>query len=137
MSEFHKIGEAIINEHPAVFELVLSDILPYIDPKDYGLNEPGINPEDYYITSGDAIEKAKILKRDLFKHLEEIRNRIHESGGKQKLTNMADYESAIAYCAAQSEVLIEKLQSAKADNCFLETEWDNHHLLCIPKNPRR
>lgn len=135
MSEFHKIGEEIIGDHPAVFELVLSEILPYIDPRDYDLTEKGINPQDYYITSGDAIEKAKILRRDLIRHLEEIKNRLYESGIKP--TGISDYESAITYCVKQSEVLIEQLQIAKAGNCFLETEWDNHHLLCIPKNPRR
>jgi hypothetical protein len=47
-----------------------------------------------------------------------------------------EYEAAIWRAAGNSRRLLNLLQKAKGENCFLETEWDNHRLLCIPKNPR-
>lgn len=156
MSDFHKVGEKIVGDHPAVFELVLDDILPFVNPKDYNVDENGINPRDYFITSGDAVEKAKVLEKDLWKYAGEVRRKTCElisveydvnTQEAQKMyqdgvrpsepKGFAEYESAIWSCAGKSRSLLNSLLKAKSDNCFLETEWDNHKLLCIPKNPRR
>lgn len=157
MSDLHKVGDKIVGDHPAVFELVLADLLPFVDPKEYGIrDEKGINPHDYFITSGDAVEKAKVLEKDLWRYAGEVRRKAYELIASEynvdmqeaqkmyrdgirpsKPNKFADYESAIWSCAGKSRSLLNALFKAKAENCFLETEWDNHKLLCIPKNPRK
>lgn len=157
MSNHHKVGEKIVGDHPTVFELVLDEILPFVDPKKYGINdEKGINPHDYFITSGDAVEKAKVLEKNLWQYAGEIRHKAYELIAVEHKINMqeaqklyrdgvrptkpskfAEFESAVWSCAGKSRSLKNALIKAKADNCFLETEWDNHRLLCLPKNPRR
>jgi len=32
--------------------------------------------------------------------------------------------------------LLRRLREARGTDCFLETEWDDHKLLCVAKNPR-
>lgn len=157
MSDYHKIGDKIVGEHPAVFELVLEDHVPFVDPKKYGLRkESGVNPRDYFITSGDAVEKAKVLEKDLWRYAGDIRRKAYELIASEygidlqeaqkmyrdgtrpsKPKKFGEFESALWSAAGKSRSLLNALGKAKAENCFLETEWDNHCLLCIPKNPRR
>jgi hypothetical protein len=35
-----------------------------------------------------------------------------------------------------AKTLLALLKKFRGKNCFLETEWDSHRLLCIAKNPR-
>ena len=78
MSDYHKVGDKIIGDHPAVFVLVLEEHVPYVNPKEYGIDEDGINPHNYFITSGDAVEKAKILERDLWSYAGDTRRKACE-----------------------------------------------------------
>lgn len=157
MSDYPKIGDRIVGDHPAVFELVLDEHVPFVDPKHYGIkNEEGINPRNYFITSGDAVEKTKILDRDLWKYAGDTRKKAYEiiasehNIGLQEAQKMyrdgtrpskpkrfSDYEKALWSAAGKARALLNALIKAKAENCFLETEWEHHRLLCIPKNPRR
>lgn len=154
---YHKIGETITDPPPAVFELVLTDHVPWVNPSDYGLDVTGINPNDYFITSGDAVEKAKILDRDLWQLAGFLRKELFrllmeehqctQAKAQELFKNdirpssqprLGEYEAEVWKAAGQSRKLINALKTAKGSNCFLETEWNNNHcLLCIPKNPRR
>lgn len=129
-----KVGEPA-GEKQTVFELVLSDHIEYIDPSEYGLKkEKGIDPNYYFITSGDAVEKAKVLERDMWKYAGELSKRAKE---KPKDKKLQAYRAAIYKQAGRARALLNVLIKTKGDNCFLETEWENHRLKCAQKNPRR
>lgn len=158
--ELLKIGEPIPEPPPSVFELVVEDHVAFVNPKSYGLSSAGdladcINPADYFVTSGDAVEKAKILEKDIWHLAGELRKRSYALLEKEHGCTSAkaqalfrdgvrpsrpkrfhEYESAVWKAAGQARKLLNALQKAKGENCFLETEWESHKLLCIPKNPR-
>lgn len=100
-----KVGDPIPVPRPAVYELVVETHIPAVG---------GLIPRDYFITSGDAVSKARTLQRDLI-----------------ALGTAQGDEAARA-----TEILIDHLVAVRGDAIFLETEWDDHRLLCIPKNPR-
>jgi hypothetical protein len=132
MGEVHKVGDNISGQHPSVFELVLNDHIRYVDPKDYGLDQQySLDPSSYFITSGDAVEKAKILERDIWLLVNKLRKELQQGD-----ENFSAYTAEILITAKQATNLHQALKVAKGTNCFLETEWENHRLLCIPKNPR-
>lgn len=98
-----RVGEPIPDPRPAVFELVIAD---------HVTGGSGIDPHDYFITSGDAVSKARVLSRDL---------RLAGEVGE----------------ADRASRLVDALVAARGEACFLETEWSpERKLLCIPKNPR-
>jgi len=66
-----------------------------------------IDPADYFITSGEAIIKARKLEADLFK----------AAGKARKLVNI--------------------LNKIKGDNVYLETSWHEGRLILKTKNPRK
>lgn len=157
MNEYPKIGEPIKDDHPAVFELVVEEHVPFIDPVSYGIKDvKGVNPNDYFITSGDAVEKARVLERDLWEYAGEIRKKVYELIANEfkidvqeaqeryrngvrpsKPKRFSEFELAVWKTAGQSRSLVNSLKKARGEACFLETEWEDHMLLCIPKNPRR
>ncbi len=153
---YHKIGAPIVGQHPSVFELVVSDHVTWADPHTYGLDRAGINPIDYFITSGDAIEKTIVLDRQLWQLAGALRKELFQliaddnkcdlaaaqslyRGGVRPhtLPTFPDYEAAVWRAAGQCRKLLNALKIAKGDNVFLETEWVDRKLLVIPKNPRR
>lgn len=153
--ELAKIGEPLGESPPAIFELVLDDHVPYVNPADYGLDVSGIKPHDYFITSGDAIQKAVALERDLWRHAGDVRRIVFEQIAQEhkctvvqaqelfrrgvrpkKPRRLAEYESIIWRSAGQCRRLRTLLIKARGENIFMETEWSNHRLLCLPKNPR-
>jgi hypothetical protein len=100
---YGRIGDPIGKPRPAVFELVVEDHVS---------RAGAVDPRDYFITSGDAVAKARILAKDL------------ESEG-----HPAE--------AQRARLLVLALEAARGDAIFLEIEYDpDHRLLCIPKNPR-
>ena len=164
MSDYVLIGEQATSPH-AVFELRIWDHLPKIDPKQFGLtNVPSLNPADYYITSGDAISKAVQLVKDLTELLNTLRCKakpkrfglrcicgkkcssksgatLHRLSCIKYLSKLGtcphtNYEKTVALCLARAKQLILKLRDAKGPHCFLETEWVDHVLKLVPKNPR-
>jgi hypothetical protein len=125
----HKIGDKIIGEHPSIFELDIKSLVSFINPSSYNLNIEGIDPEQYYITSGDAIQKAMALERDIKDHLKNIKS-------MTQTKKLAKYEQQVRKALTQTKKLIKYLILARGDKKFLETEWDNHVLYLTPKNPR-
>lgn len=89
-------GETRRNYHqPGVCELILNDFVQQV------------NPKSYFVTSGDAILKARKLESDLYR----------EAGKVRKLVNA--------------------LQKMKEDNVYLETSWNEGRLILKIKNPRK
>lgn len=154
---YHLIGEPFGNELPQVYELRIDDHVEFINPEDYGLKgEQFVKPSDYFITSGDAIEKTRILDRDLHNLSNSLKNKclnviieenhctsekaqkIYDRGVEnEKWSKLQEYATEIAIVAIAGGILLQELIKAKGPNVFLETEWNSHHLLCIPKNPRK
>ena len=149
----HKIGEKWDGSKPAIFQLVIDEHVPFVDPKKLGLEAESINPRMYFVTSGDAVEKARVMERDFWDLAGRLRRRCidrmteeHPNEDVQQLyrdgvrptepKGLAEYESAVWRAAGLARRLVNNLIIAKGEDCFLETEWDDHALLCIPKNPR-
>lgn len=151
-----RIGDPIQHPPPPVFELFISEHVSTIDPREFGVDRDGINPVDYFVTSGDAVEKAKILDRDLWQLAGALRREAYaliaadhkcdliqaqdlfrQGIRPQNPARFGELEAATWKAAGQSRKLLSALKAAKGTNIFLETEWQDHHLLCIPKNPRR
>lgn len=83
--EFHKQG---------VWQLNVADFLKPIDPS------------RYYVTSGEAVTKARRLEQDLFE----------AAGDARRLANI--------------------LQRLRGESTYLETQWYDGKLLVIRKDPR-
>lgn len=142
--------------NPAAYELNIEEIVPLIDPKAYrigGLDK--FDPNKYYVTSGDAVQKAKVLERDLWAYAGNIRKvsceklaaehkstyakaqALHRSGQRPKSpARWAEFETMVWKAAGAARKLVGILVNVRGDAIFLETEWQDHRLLCIPKNPR-
>lgn len=152
-----KIGEPIGDPPAAVFELVIKDHIPWVNPVDYGLdNRESVNPHDYFVTSGDAVEKAKILNTDLWRFAGNLRKEMFQLIGEEHgcdhakaqelfrsgtrsttLPRFHEFEAEVWKAAGRGLKMLNALKAAKGENCFLETEWNSHLLYCIPKNPRK
>lgn len=154
----YRIGEKINgDDNPSVFELKIDDFVSLKHPASYSLphDTPHINPVDYFITSGDAVEKAIVLEKDMWELAGNVRTisyeqlqkekkcsekkarQLHRNGKRPKKKGYANYETDVWRAAGQCRKLLNALKKAKGENCFLETEWDDHKLLCIQKNPRK
>jgi len=145
MGEYHLIGDPIDKDNrPAVFELRLCDCLPCIAPETFGLpaDTQTIDPQSYFITSGDALAKAIKLERDMWKLATQLRSRyarLKTIKGKKTWVFESKHKKFVQTvwkCAGQCRAMANKLCEAKGVNCFLETEWREQHLIVIPKNPR-
>ena len=158
--ELAKIGSDISDLRPSVFELIVEDHVAFVNPKSYDLIGAEyltecINPADYFVTSGDAIEKARILEKRIWHLAGKLRRQSYlmiesehgctpaeaqalfrDETRPSRPKRFHEYEAAVWKAAGQARKLLNALIKSKGDNCFLETEWDNHKLLCIPKNPR-
>lgn len=152
----HRVGVPIPEDRPAVYQLVISEIIDNVKPKTYGISsEKGLDPNMYFVTSGDAVEKAKVLQKEMWQYAGQVRKRCLDllasehncsatkaqtlySKGKRpsKPKRFGEFEAAVWKAAGQTRKLVNLLTKVKGVDCFLETEWDDHKLLCIPKNPR-
>lgn len=138
------------------YRLVVLDHVDFVNPADYGVTADKINPCDYFVTSGDAVEKAKVMERDMWQLAGKIRKQLlqaiatskrcsadkafqlYKSGTvPRRLKKLYNYEIHVWKAAGQARKLVHLLKTVKGDNCFLETEWDEHEILCIQKNPRK
>jgi hypothetical protein len=124
MDQIPKIGVEY-DEDIDRYELILDDHISTLNPSEYGAEGPIIDPKDYFITSGDAVEKSKALCK-----------RVHDIVRETADSPNASYKQAVTLFLSQCEGLRDNLIKARGKNIFLETEWDLHRLYCIPKNPR-
>ena len=153
MASYPKVSDGVV---APVYQLVVLDHVDFVDPLEYDVKAESIDPRNYFITSGDAVEKAKILERDAWRTAGNVRKelitaiqvcrkcspakaqRLYRDGVRpKKLKRFSEYEKAVWKVAGQSRKFVNVLKSIKAEDCFLETEWESHKLLVIPKNPRK
>lgn len=128
-----RVGDG--NLDSSVYRLYVHEHVPLVDPTKYGLLQlPKIDPGAYFITSGDAVEKTRILQRDLWQLAGNIRRHSLKTKEKSKLRAL---ESLAWQAAGASRKLLNLLVAIKGKNVFLETEWNNHILYVIQKNPRK
>lgn len=140
---------------PSVFILDIDEHIQYVNPYDYGLDRDGIRPSDYFVTSGDAIEKVKIMENNYKRLYNDLLDEYiyyisrYENCSKLKARELSEidyqlkqpphflqYLRAIGLAVQQTIILKDILYRIKGPNCFLETEWDQHVLSCVAKNPR-
>lgn len=114
-------------------EIEIGKFVPYVDANNYGItNFKTINPNDYFITSGDAVVKATVLEKDMWALAGRVKKEFGKSPDKQYKTFISDIWSAAGKC----RVLLNHLKKIRGTAIFAETEWRNHKLLVIPKNPK-
>jgi len=83
------------NHKKKVWHLEIGDFVKKIDPR------------DYFVTTGEAVTKARRLEQDLLE----------------------------AY--QRAKLMTNILQDIRGDNVYLETRWINHQLTLHIKNPRK
>lgn len=133
MEEYPKIG-GDYKGLGGTFQLVLSEWLePLIPPP--GWNLPPLDPTEYYITSGDAVQKAEQFRKDAYTYAGKavkVLNRLDRIPSNKEIAFGKKCWSVVA----KANLLKKALLHAKGSAVFLETEWDQGRLICIPKNPR-
>jgi hypothetical protein len=115
------------------YQLNIDDHVPFVDPTKFGATDiKGIKPKMYFVTSGDAVEKAKVLEADLWT----LAGKIKTIYGKSADERHQKLIKAIWSAAGKARAMLQHLKKVRGDAIFLETETRNHILYCIPKNPR-
>ncbi len=104
------------------FYVEIDKHIKFVDPKKYRCGDTEIRPMNYFITSGDAVQKIGIL-------LQHIRQAIQR--------NKNQYGKALQKMLKEAVALQKAFIKIRGPHCFLETEWDSHRLLCVPKDPRK
>ena len=113
-----------------IYELVIEEHVIELKPTKYKLaNVPVIKPNDYFITSGDAVQKTKALIRDYKEAIDALQQLILN-------IDVGAYLNDIKVQYSRAQEMLELLLKARGSNIFLETEWNQHKLYIIPKNPR-
>jgi len=151
----HELEE--FNSKTLIIELDLCHFFPKSPnvPKDMDRSAV-FDPKYYFVTSGEAIEKMKFMLIDIDYKLAQLLNIIlksimgsikgkkpealaHFKSGQKLPKSLLPYKTYydfIGSCKKEAKILLTLLRKFRGTNCFLETEWDSHRLLCISKNPR-
>lgn len=126
--------KSISDSDECVYELILSDfVYPLIPPDE--LDVVSFDPRIYFITSGDAVCKSRILSRDLWNYAGMIRKKTNNL--KRKTKKITEFEKLCWAVAGQASKMINCLIKARGTAIFLETErGENGSLLVLCKNPR-
>ena len=114
------------------------------------------DPSYYFVTSGEAVEKITFMLIDIdqktgllldlmaksvmgplhLKKTEAIKRIKSQKGLPKSLNDLMTYYQYMVDSKKVAKMLLILLKKFRGKNCFLETEWDSHRLLCIAKNPR-
>jgi hypothetical protein len=114
-------------------ELIVYDYVPFVDPTTYGVKDIcGIDPKQFFVTSGDAVIKAGVMEKKMWEFAGEMRRRFGKSKVKRHNTFIRDIWSA----AGKARVFVNYLKTIRGPHVFLECEWRFHKLFVIPKDPR-
>lgn len=115
------------------FKLVIHDHVQPFNPVDHGVDDiRAIDPADYFVTSGDAVEKAKVLAGDLWDVAKQAKAKYGSSKNKKHKALIDE----IWRVASRASQFIRTLEGVRGDAIFLETDWLDHTLYVVPKNPR-
>lgn len=114
--------------------LDINEFVPKLVPPRH-IDIPHFDPHRYFITSGDAICKAKRLSKDLWAYAGQVRKATNLCKTKNEETRR--FEKECWEYAGKSMSMIKALEQARGTAIFIETEWSaNRILMCIPKNPK-
>jgi len=110
-----------------------------------------IVPNDYFITTGEAVIKSTALESKMWsvyrtvhkKVMEELSDNFKDPVAafrSNKLIKINKYlQECLSKCwrsASQSRNLVIHLIEARGTHLFLETDWSEGNIICYPKNPR-
>ena len=127
------IGSKIPEPRPTVFELRIYDHVQKLDPAKYGISGlPVFDPGQYFITSGDAIAKTRYMSKIAWAYAGQVKSIVGKSPKKKK----AEFLKMAWATAGEVTRLLNHLIAARGDAIFLETDFREHHLLVVAKNPR-
>lgn len=117
-----------------LYELNIDEHVPYVNPADYNISDFAVpKPTDYFVTSGDAVVKAEHLNRDMWQCAGEARKRFKSSSTKRHL----EFQQKLWECAGKCRTMLGLLKKIRGTHIFLEVEWRDHVVCCIPKDPRK
>lgn len=126
-----KIGSA--GPGYTVYELDIYDFMqPLEPPPEFEMDN--VDPVRFFITSGDAIQKVEYIIEFLGEYKGQAESKYSEMEDQNE--EMAEF---VFDCSEQLECakkLLDELIYVRGDNVFLETEWIEHKLRCLVKNPR-
>lgn len=125
------------------YALIIEDFVSTLVPP-VGIDLPIFDPYKYFITSGDAISKTKVMSKDLWEYAGKARKAINALG-KKACKYSKKFEKKCWESAGGATLLINALKDAKGDAVFMEVEWGGHiddddegYTLCVtPKRPRK
>lgn len=107
----------------SAFSIHIDKHIRFVDPKKFKTaDETPLRAKDYFVTSGDAVQKLTIF-------IQHVRQAIKR--------NKNAYGRALAKVLNDANLLMKAFLKIRGPHCFLETEWESHRLLCVPKDPRR
>lgn len=130
---YPRIGEVLDPGYP-IYELRIYDFLDILDPP-HGYVLPKMDPQEYYITSGDALQKTRYLSKVLWEYAGKARAQLKKMRSPTQ-TQTAFEKSCWAQAGAANR-LITILTKIRGSDVFLETEWTSDHVLTVlRKNPR-
>lgn len=116
-----------------VYELHIYDFMEVLEPP-AGFTLSKFDPQDYFVTSGDAIQKTTYMSRILWLYAGQARRELNKM--ESPTEEAKQFERRCWVQAGASNKLLGMLTKVRGSDIFLETEWFNHVVLCIPKNPR-
>lgn len=132
-AKFVRVGGPVPPDYKGVYELVMDDFVQALEPpRSFELDN--FDPVYYFITSGDAIEKAKHMRAIINRYAGSARRQLNSMDNQTKAAEAFEKDCWKQMGAVTK--LINALEKVRGDAIFLETEWNDGHLLCIPKNPR-
>lgn len=116
------------------YEINIYDYVEKVDAAAHGITDlDTIDPVDFFITSGDAVSKAKMMEQRLWALAGMARKRY----GKSKRRLHKSYLQKIWVVAGRARRFTNILKTMRGDAVFAETEWRDHKLYVTPKNPRQ
>ena len=153
---YPKIGKAVSGHH--IYELVVNEFVEPINPPS-GIQLEQIDPNQYFITSGDAIQKTKYMAKVLWAYAGRARKILKSV--KKPPKDLVEFEKHCWKQAGGVNRMLAALIRARGKDIFLETERNvigergtvgsgiagaagsgilgEHQacaLLVVPKNPR-
>lgn len=130
--QYPRIGTALPGL-PSYILIVNDFVCPLSPPPGFGMQP--INPEDYFITSGDAVQKTKYLCKVLWRYAGQARRELRSI--QSPTAADLDFEKDCWKQAGAATKMLHALAKVKGEHVFLETEWNSDRTLrVIAKDPR-
>jgi len=119
-------------KYEGAYNLKISLFIDILDPPKT-FNMPKLDPNRYYITSGDAIRKTSQLIKDIYKYAGEARKKLKSL---EQTPEEVEFEKKSWEAAGKAQKLMKELEKTRGKNIFLETDRSQGSLIVVAKNPR-